>query len=235
MLNRLKSSNPARLHLVLMLVLTFSTGVIDAVGYLGLDRVFTGNMTGNVVILGMALVGANQLPVLGPSIALAGFMLGAVIAGRILKPEAAGWSRRTTALLTAVGVAMTAVAAALFAHPARRRPHHPAHHGGTGHRNGNPGSHCTASQHQGRDDGGGDLDSHRTGRRFTAGRRNWSSLGKTPWRRRAHLVRRSCWCRLAPRAPGLGNPTDVDTHVGGGHSGRSRPGTDARGGNARSC
>lgn len=116
MLNRLKSSNPARLHLVLMLVLTFSTGVIDAVGYLGLDRVFTGNMTGNVVILGMALVGANQLPVLGPSIALAGFMLGAVIAGRILKPEAAGWSRRTTALLTAVGVAMTAVAAALFAH-----------------------------------------------------------------------------------------------------------------------
>lgn len=114
MFNRLKSADPARLHLVLMLVLTFSTGVIDAVGYLGLDRVFTGNMTGNVVILGMALIGADDLPVLGPAIALAGFMLGAVIAGRVLKSEAAGWSRRTTALLAAVGVTMAAVAALLF-------------------------------------------------------------------------------------------------------------------------
>jgi uncharacterized membrane protein YoaK (UPF0700 family) len=119
MLNRLKSANPARLHLILMLVLTFSTGVIDAVGYLGLDRVFTGNMTGNVVILGMALLGADKLPVLGPSIALAGFMFGAAIAGRILKPVAAGWSRRTTGLLTTVGVTMTAVAGVLFAHTPR--------------------------------------------------------------------------------------------------------------------
>jgi hypothetical protein len=38
-----------------MLALTFTTGIVDAVGYLGLDRVFTANMTGNVVILGMAL------------------------------------------------------------------------------------------------------------------------------------------------------------------------------------
>ncbi|MDP9983546.1 uncharacterized membrane protein YoaK (UPF0700 family) [Pseudarthrobacter oxydans] len=117
MLNRLKSSDHGRLHLILMLVLTFSTGVIDAVGYLGLDRVFTGNMTGNVVILGMAFVGADELPVLGPAIALAGFVVGAVIAGRILRPEAAGWSRRTTALLTAVGVVMAAVAGVLFIYP----------------------------------------------------------------------------------------------------------------------
>lgn len=116
MLKRLHSTEPARLHLVLMLVLTFSTGVIDAVGYLGLDRVFTGNMTGNVVILGMALIGADNLPVVGPSIALACFMLGAVIAGRVLRPEAAGWSRRTTSLLTAVGATMTAVAIVLFLH-----------------------------------------------------------------------------------------------------------------------
>lgn len=117
MLKRLKSSDAARLHLILMLVLTFSTGVIDAVGFLGLDRVFTGNMTGNVVILGMALVGADELPVLGPAVALAGFLLGAVVAGRILKPEAAGWSRRTTCLLTAVGTTLAAVAAAVFWYP----------------------------------------------------------------------------------------------------------------------
>lgn len=119
MFARLKHSDPARLHLVLMLVLTFSTGVIDAVGYLGLDRVFTGNMTGNVVILGMALVGADGLPVLGPAVALAAFMMGAVIAGRTLKPEAAGWSRRTTVLLAAVGVILAGIAAVLFAHAPR--------------------------------------------------------------------------------------------------------------------
>lgn len=119
MLNRLKSAEQARLHLILMLVLTFSTGVIDAVGYLGLDRVFTGNMTGNVVILGMALIGADNLPVVGPLIALACFMLGAVAAGRALRPEAAGWSRRTTVLLTAVGVTMAAVAVVLFLHAPR--------------------------------------------------------------------------------------------------------------------
>lgn len=102
-----------------MLVLTFSTGVIDAVGYLGLDRVFTGNMTGNVVILGMALIGADNLPVVGPVIALICFMIGAVIAGRILRPESAGWSRRTTALFTTVGAALTVVAGALFLHAPR--------------------------------------------------------------------------------------------------------------------
>ncbi len=117
MLKRLKAAEPARLHLVLMLLLTFSTGVIDAVGYLGLDRVFTGNMTGNVVILGMALIGADNLPVVGPVIALLCFMLGAVIAGRTLRSESAGWSRRTTALFSTVGAILTAVAVSLFVHP----------------------------------------------------------------------------------------------------------------------
>jgi len=97
-------AHPAGLHLGLMLALTFSTGVIDAVGYLGLDRVFTGNMTGNVVILGMALAGADDLPVVGPVIALLLFMLGALIAGRTLRPVEAGWSGRSTVLFALVGV-----------------------------------------------------------------------------------------------------------------------------------
>ena len=42
---------PRVLHLLLMLALAFSTGVIvDAAGWLGLDRVFPGNMTGNVAV-----------------------------------------------------------------------------------------------------------------------------------------------------------------------------------------
>ena len=107
-------ANPAALHLGLMLALTFSTGVIDAVGYLGLDRVFTGNMTGNVVILGMALAGADDLPIVGPVIALVLFMLGALVAGRTLRPVAAGWSGRSTLLFTLVGVVILAAAVPLL-------------------------------------------------------------------------------------------------------------------------
>jgi len=33
-----------------LLVLTFTTGLVDAVSYLGLGRVFTANMTGNIVL-----------------------------------------------------------------------------------------------------------------------------------------------------------------------------------------
>ena len=74
---RLRSLPASRLHLLLMLALTFSTGIIvDAVGYLGLDRVFTGNMTGNVAVPGMAPAGGDDLPIAGPALALAGFIGG---------------------------------------------------------------------------------------------------------------------------------------------------------------
>ncbi|WP_109472465.1 YoaK family protein [Ornithinimicrobium cavernae] len=93
----------ARIHLVLMLALTFSTGIVDAVGFLGYDRVFTGNMTGNVVILGMGLSGTSGLPVLRPLLAFAGFMLGALLAGRVLVSSAKGvWTNRTSLMLGAV-------------------------------------------------------------------------------------------------------------------------------------
>ena len=107
--------HPANLHLGLMLALTFSTGVADAVGYLGLDKVFTGNMTGNVVILGMAVAGAPGLPVAGPLLALFTFMLGAAVGGRVLRPVAIGWTTHATVLFGAQGLIMLALALVLFA------------------------------------------------------------------------------------------------------------------------
>ena len=91
-----------RLHLTLMLILTFSTGVVDAIGYLGLDKVFTANMTGNVVILAMGLTGQQNLPIVGPIVALAGFVAGATIAGRFLRGVPKGWHRRDTWVLGTV-------------------------------------------------------------------------------------------------------------------------------------
>jgi uncharacterized membrane protein YoaK (UPF0700 family) len=110
-----------RVHLVLMLALTFSTGVIDAVGYLGLDRVFSANMTGNVVMLGMALLGGENLPVARLALALVGFVVGALVAGRVLRGAAPGWSTRTTVLLgidSAVVLVLSLVLLRFGVHPA---------------------------------------------------------------------------------------------------------------------
>jgi uncharacterized membrane protein YoaK (UPF0700 family) len=67
-----------------LLLLTASTGAIDAVSYLGLDRVFTGNMTGNLLFLGFALVGVAGIPFLNNAIALFGFVVGSIVGGRIV-------------------------------------------------------------------------------------------------------------------------------------------------------
>ncbi|GAA4829464.1 YoaK family protein [Luteimicrobium xylanilyticum] len=98
---------PDGVHLVLMLALTFTTGIVDAVGYLGLDRVFTANMTGNVVILGMALAGGDGLPVLGPTLALVGFALGAALGGRLLRGRPSRWNERSTLAFGTTGVVAT--------------------------------------------------------------------------------------------------------------------------------
>ncbi|WP_226961504.1 MULTISPECIES: YoaK family protein [Streptomyces] len=102
-----------RLALLLMVALTFVTGVVDAVGFLGLDRVFTGNMTGNIVILGMGAAGADELPVLGPSLALVAFAGGALVAGLALRGRAKGWGTGVTVLLAAQTVVLVALAVAL--------------------------------------------------------------------------------------------------------------------------
>jgi uncharacterized membrane protein YoaK (UPF0700 family) len=64
-----------------LLVLTFSTGVIDAVRYLGLGQVFTANMTGNIVLLGFGIAGRGNLPVLAHLISLVAFLAGAAGVG----------------------------------------------------------------------------------------------------------------------------------------------------------
>jgi uncharacterized membrane protein YoaK (UPF0700 family) len=105
------------LHLWLMMTLTVVTGALDAVGYLGLDRVFTGNMTGNVVILGMGLAAEDDLPVVGPLIALFGYVLGAAVGGRVIRGRPKGWSTVITAVFTVNAVILALVATFLLAVP----------------------------------------------------------------------------------------------------------------------
>jgi uncharacterized membrane protein YoaK (UPF0700 family) len=66
-----------------LLVMTLATGVIDAVSYLGLGRVFSANMTGNVVLLGFGIAGTGGLPVIAPLVSAFAFVLGAAAGGRL--------------------------------------------------------------------------------------------------------------------------------------------------------
>jgi uncharacterized membrane protein YoaK (UPF0700 family) len=68
---------------VLLLTLTFSTGLVDAVSYLGLGKVFSANMTGNVVLLGFGIAGGYGLPIVAPIVSLLVFLAGAALGGRL--------------------------------------------------------------------------------------------------------------------------------------------------------
>jgi uncharacterized membrane protein YoaK (UPF0700 family) len=88
--------------------LTVVSGIVDAVSYLGFGRVFTANMTGNVVVLGFAAAGAPGFTFLANLASLGAFLVGAVVAGRIalhVKP-------RRSLLLVALGIETTFTAAA---------------------------------------------------------------------------------------------------------------------------
>jgi len=72
----------------ILLVMTFVTGIVDAVSYLALGHVFTANMTGNVLLLGFAVAGARGLSAVRSLVALACFVAGAIFGGRVSEPQA---------------------------------------------------------------------------------------------------------------------------------------------------
>jgi uncharacterized membrane protein YoaK (UPF0700 family) len=72
----------------ILLVMTSVTGIVDAVSYLALGRVFTANMTGNVVMLGFALAGVRGLSAARSLAALVCFIAGAIFGGRVSAPQA---------------------------------------------------------------------------------------------------------------------------------------------------
>jgi uncharacterized membrane protein YoaK (UPF0700 family) len=67
-----------------LLLLTVVTGLVDAVSILALGRVFVANMTGNVVFVAFAVAGAPGFSLAASAAALAGFVVGALAAGRVI-------------------------------------------------------------------------------------------------------------------------------------------------------
>jgi uncharacterized membrane protein YoaK (UPF0700 family) len=103
-----------------LLVLTFSTGLVDAVCYLGLGRVFAANMTGNIVLLGFGIAGSGGLPVVAPLVSLAAFLVGAGVGGvvaRRFSGRHAGHVAGALVLETILIAAAAAVTLVVSVHP----------------------------------------------------------------------------------------------------------------------
>jgi uncharacterized membrane protein YoaK (UPF0700 family) len=88
-----------------LLALTVVTGLVDSVSYLRLGRVFVANMTGNFVFLGFSADKHSGLSPVASIIAIAGFVLGALLGGRLavlLSEQPRRWL--TTAFALEAGV-----------------------------------------------------------------------------------------------------------------------------------
>jgi len=96
----------------MLVLLTVAAGCVDAASYLGLGQVLTAAMTGNTILLGLAIGQAKIQAALRSCAALVGFVLGAVLAAAIAKRGAkdAVWPRGVTATLAVELVVLVAFA-----------------------------------------------------------------------------------------------------------------------------
>jgi len=70
----------------MLVMLSLAAGCVDAVGYLGLGQIFVANMTGNTVLLGLAIGQAEAQTALRAVVALAGFVVGVAAGAAIVGP-----------------------------------------------------------------------------------------------------------------------------------------------------
>ncbi len=96
-----------------LLVLTFVTGIVDAVSFLALGHVFAAMQTGNVVFLGLGIANVAGAPLLAPLVALAAFLAGGSAAALLVRPGS-GRELREAMAGEIVLLAVAAVLAALL-------------------------------------------------------------------------------------------------------------------------
>ena len=96
-----RRTSPATLRNSMLVMLSLAAGCVDAVGYLGLGQIFVANMTGNTVLLGLALGQAEARAALRAIVALVGFIVGVAVGAAILGPvrERSAWPPGVTAAL----------------------------------------------------------------------------------------------------------------------------------------
>jgi uncharacterized membrane protein YoaK (UPF0700 family) len=96
----------------LLVALAFVAGCVDGAGYLHFGQIFTANMTGNTVLLGLALGGRSERPVSNILAALGGFLLGVAVGAPLARHGARRtvWPRAVTLTLALEGGGLLALA-----------------------------------------------------------------------------------------------------------------------------
>ena len=91
-----------------ILVLTWVAGLTDAISYLGLGHVFTAMMTGNTVLLGLALAQGEVSAAWRSILALAGFAAGVAVGALIVERDRShgAWPPAVTRALAVEGVVL---------------------------------------------------------------------------------------------------------------------------------
>jgi uncharacterized membrane protein YoaK (UPF0700 family) len=74
-----------RSTVIALLLLTFATGLVDAISVLVLGHVFVANMTGNVIFLGFWFAPHSEVDMIAAVIAFAFFLSGTVVGGRFAR------------------------------------------------------------------------------------------------------------------------------------------------------
>jgi uncharacterized membrane protein YoaK (UPF0700 family) len=104
-----------------LLVLTFVTGIVDAVTFVGLGQVFAAMQTGNVIFLGLGIGGSAGAPLLMPLVALLAFLAGGLGAAALSAGTAPGEAPNLgPALVLEIGLLAGAAAFAALTDPAPR-------------------------------------------------------------------------------------------------------------------
>lgn len=74
-----------RMTVVALLLLTFATGLVDAISLLVLGHVFVANMTGNVIFLGFWFVPHSGIDMTAAVVSFVSFIVGTIIGGRLAR------------------------------------------------------------------------------------------------------------------------------------------------------
>ena len=98
---------------VLLVCLTFGTGAVDAISFLGLGKVFTAMMSGNIVLLGLAAGSSAGPEAVRSVISLVVFALGVFAASWLIRDsaESSVWPAGLTMALVCGAIAQAGVLA----------------------------------------------------------------------------------------------------------------------------
>ena len=92
-----------------LVLLTVTTGMVDAVSFLKLGHVFVANMTGNVAFLGFAAAGYRGISASGSVVAMLAFLAGAYAGGRLAARSASPARLLANATIVKVVLALAGV------------------------------------------------------------------------------------------------------------------------------